>query len=70
MLHIQNGQCGLCTHFGEIHAGNSVKDLMQIRSTKEAKEDFIDDCGHPKHAPLHLKVTAVSGCDGFEPVTH
>jgi hypothetical protein len=25
----------------------------------------MDECGHPKHAPLHLKVTAISGCDGF-----
>ena len=44
--------------------------LTQIRSSKEAKEDFVDDCGHPRHSSLHLKVTAVSGCDGFEPVKH
>ncbi len=69
MLHIHEGQCGLCTHFGEVHpAGNGDVILTQIRSSKEAKEDFVDECGHPKHAPLHLKVTAVSGCDGFEPV--
>jgi hypothetical protein len=70
MLHIQEGQCGLCSHFGEAHATQSQVVLTQIRSSKEAKEDFVDDCGHPKHASLHLKVTAVSGCDGFEPVTH
>lgn len=68
MLNVQEGQCGLCSHFGEGHA-ESI--LTQIRSSQEAKEDFVEDCGHPKHAPLHLKVTAVSGCDGFVPaVTH
>jgi hypothetical protein len=28
---------------------------------------MIDECAHPKHAALHLKVTAISGCDGFAP---
>jgi hypothetical protein len=41
--------------------------VLKIRSSHEAKEDLTEDCGHPKHAPLHLKVTAVSRCDGFEP---
>ncbi len=71
MLHVQDGQCGLCTHFGEAHSGAQLASVLtHIRSSKEAKEDFVDDCGHPKHAPLHLKVTAVSGCDGFEAVRH
>ena len=69
MLHVDNGQCGLCTHFGETHA-TADKVLTQIRTTKEAKEDFVDECGHPRHASLHLRVTAMSGCDGFEPVVH
>ncbi len=64
MLHVQEGQCGLCSHFGETH--NSDQILTQIRISKEAKEDLVNDCGHPKHAPLHLKVSAVSGCDGFQ----
>ena len=67
MLHVNEGQCGLCTHFGEGHANNV---LAQIRMQQEAKEDFREDCGHPKHAPLHLKVTAVSACDGFTPATN
>jgi hypothetical protein len=67
MLHVENGQCGLCTHFGETHPNPS---LMQIRNSMEAKEDLVEECGHPKHAPLHLMVTAVSKCDGFEPVKH
>ncbi len=67
MVSVHEGQCGVCTHFGEGHADNI---LNQIRASKEAAETFVDDCGHPKLVQLHLKVTAVSGCDGFEPVTH
>jgi hypothetical protein len=63
MLHVQEGQCGLCTHFGEGHTNPFV---VKIRSSHEAKEDLIESCGHPKHSSLHLKVTAVSKCDGFE----
>jgi hypothetical protein len=66
MIAIHEGQCGLCNHFGESHK-NSEK-LVQIHSTMRAPEDFLDDCGHPKHSGLHLKVTALSGCDGFQPV--
>jgi hypothetical protein len=68
MLHVHDGQCGLCAHFGEGHTADSM--LTQIRSSKEAKEDLVEDCGHPKFADLHLKVTAVSGCDAFKAVKH
>lgn len=64
MLQVHDGQCGLCVHFGEPHAKSG--DLVQIRSSKKAPETMIDDCGHPKHASLHLKVTPISGCDGFK----
>jgi hypothetical protein len=67
MVHVHDGQCGLCTHFGETH--HDDRKLLQIRQQSEAPEDFIDDCGHPRHASLHLKVTPISGCDGFEPAT-
>ena len=30
-------------------------------------EDLVEECGNPKHAPLHLVVTPISGCEGFEP---
>jgi hypothetical protein len=60
---VQNGQCGLCSHFGEHHKTDV---LVSIMSTHEADLKFLDECGHPKHADLHLKVTAISGCDGFE----
>ena len=68
MLHVHDGQCGLCTHFGETHA--PTPQLLQIRHTQEAPEALVDDCGHPQHAGLNLKVTAISGCAGFEPVHH
>ncbi len=61
---IQNGQCGLCTHFGEDH---KTAALISIVSTHQASLNVLDECGHPKHAALHLKVTPISGCDGFEP---
>lgn len=64
MLHVNTGQCGLCVHFGEEHPQNQK--LLQIRNSMEAAEDFIDECHHPIHEGLHLKVTAVSGCDGFK----
>lgn len=65
MLQVHDGQCGLCTHFGE-HDQQQVS-LTQIRIKHEAPEDLVEECGHPKHAPLHLVVTPISGCDGFEP---
>ena len=65
MQEVHEGQCGLCAHFGETHEGDHK--LVQIRTDREAPEDLIDDCGHPRHASLHLKVTPISGCDGFEP---
>jgi hypothetical protein len=63
--HVDNGQCGLCTHFGETHAATGV--LTNIRRMQEAPEDLVDECGHPRLVRLHLKVTPISGCDGFEP---
>jgi hypothetical protein len=65
MISLHDGQCGLCTHFGESHQSTDQK-LTQIRSSKSAPEDFLDDCGHPRHSSLHLKVTPISGCDGFQ----
>ena len=67
MLQVHEGQCGLCTHFGEHHPAEPH--LVQIRARHEAPEDLVDECGHPRHASLHLKVTPISGCDGFEPAT-
>ena len=64
-MQVTTGQCGLCTHFGETHAKSDA--LISIMSTKQAETTLLDECGHPKHAALHLKVTPISGCDGFIP---
>jgi hypothetical protein len=64
MQAIHEGQCGACGHFGEYHKTDV---LVSILTSKKADEGFLDECGHPKHAALHLKVTAISGCDGFIP---
>ena len=63
MQTVHDGQCGLCTHFGEHHAKSDV--LVSILSSKQANPDLTDECGHPKLAVLHLQVTPISGCDGF-----
>ncbi len=39
--------------------------LVTIMEKKEAPLNFLNECGHPRHASLHLKVTPISGCDGF-----
>jgi hypothetical protein len=54
-------------HFGETHP--QTDQLTSIRTRHQAPEELLDDCGHPRHASLHLKVTPISGCDGFEAVT-
>lgn len=65
MQHLDDGQCGLCAHFGESHEDQPT--LVRIRASHEAPETLVDECGHPRHASLHLRVTPISGCDGFEP---
>ena len=65
MQQIHEGQCGLCSHFGEHHANDQK--LVQIRMKQQAPQDVVEECGHPRHASLNLKVTPISGCDGFEP---
>jgi hypothetical protein len=65
MQAVHSGQCGLCNHFGEHHAKSSA--LVTILSSKKADAKLLDECGHPKHAALHLKVSPISGCDGFVP---
>lgn len=64
MLRVHEGQCGLCAHFGEQHAKTPI--LVNILKSKQAPDNMVDSCGLPKNADLHLKVTAISGCDGFE----
>ena len=65
MFQVHDGQCGLCTHFGEHHEQD--QQLVQIRVSHNAPEDLVEECGHPNNARLHLMVTPISGCQGFEP---
>lgn len=67
MTHVNDGQCGLCAHFGEHLQLVNEETLTRIRKSHVADETIIAECGHPKNEELHLKVTPVSGCDGFEP---
>lgn len=69
MMSLNEGQCGLCRHFGEHSAlqQHELKQLIQIRTSRQAPDDLREECGHPQHEPLHLVVTPVSGCTGFEP---
>jgi hypothetical protein len=67
MQMVHDGQCGLCTHFAEHHAEQMQPQLIQIRTSKKAPDDLVEECGHPQHASLHLMVTPISGCQGFEP---
>jgi len=64
MQEVHTGQCGVCSHFGEDHP--QKEQLVQIRTTHKAPEDYVDTCG--KNDDIHLKVTPLSGCDAFEPV--
>lgn len=66
MRQVQEGQCGLCAHFGE-HQPHDRPRLVQIRTSRQAPEDLVEECGHPRHASLQLMVTPISGCQGFAP---
>jgi hypothetical protein len=59
----------MCQHFGEHHDG-TLQQLEQIHQTHEAPDDLVEECGLPKNEALHLVVTPISGCDGFEPANH
>lgn len=66
MLKITDGQCGMCTHFGEGDKSAEQK-LVQIRISGQAPADLVEPCGLPENRKVNLKVTPVSGCAGFEP---
>ena len=67
MIQVQDGQCGMCAHFGERQTADMK--LTQIRTSHSAPETMIEPCELPRNAAVHLKVTATSGCDGYEPAT-
>lgn len=65
MLQVQEGQCGLCVHFGE--KSSDEPQLIQIRLRGEAPENLVEPCGLPENEAVGLVVSAVSGCQGFQP---
>ncbi|MEX0775894.1 MAG: hypothetical protein WD042_09300 [Phycisphaeraceae bacterium] len=65
MVALHEGQCGLCTHFGEHDLEESMR--KQIVKKHEAPETLVEECDLPRNHTIHLMVTPVSGCDGFEP---
>ena len=65
MSKVSDGQCGLCKHFGADE--QDEQKLVQIRLSHEAPADLTEECGHPKNEAIHLVVTPLSGCEGFEP---
>ncbi len=65
MLKITDGQCGMCTHFGE-NDHSATEKLVQIRISGEAPADLVEPCGLPENRKVNLQVTPVSGCAGFE----
>ncbi len=64
MIKLTDGQCGLCAHFG---GDEPSEQIVQIRIAGQAPEEVVSDCGHPRLEPLNLKVTPISGCEGFTP---
>ncbi len=66
MVTLEKGQCGLCAHFGENKSDEPQ--LIQIRTKAEAPQDYVLECGHPRHATLNLQVTPISSCAGFTAV--
>lgn len=63
MLSIQDGQCGMCAHFGN---DQNNQTLVQIRVRGEAPEGYVDQCGLPENASRGLKVAPIGSCAGFQ----
>lgn len=66
MVRIGVGQCGMCAHFGGAGSGEASR-LVQIRVSGQAPEDMVEACARPGAEGLGLRVTPISGCDGFTP---
>jgi len=65
MQRVHEGQCGLCAFFSD-HSGQDQQVIENIHRNHQAPEDLIEDCDHPQHSTLNLKVTPISGCTGFK----
>lgn len=66
MLKLSDGQCGMCSHFGEHDDANHAA-VVQVRINGEASEGMLEPCGLPGNEGLHLRVSPIGCCDGFTP---
>jgi hypothetical protein len=64
MLSVHDGQCGLCKYYG--NHGQDEAQIEALRKEHQGPETLVEDCEHPKLAPLNLQVTPISGCSAFE----
>lgn len=68
MIKLNDGQCGVCAHFG---GDDAPKDkLVQLRVNGLTADDVVEmqqPCAHPDNAPIKLKVSPIDGCAGFTP---
>ena len=63
MLQISDGQCGSCMHFGD---GMPQEQLVQIRVHGTAEHGTVAGCDLAANASMHLKVSPIGSCDGYE----
>ncbi|MAT80740.1 MAG: hypothetical protein CMJ29_03730 [Phycisphaerae bacterium] len=63
MSNSNNGSCSTCVHFGD---GVPSEQLVQIRIHGSNDNNVVGGCDHPSNAALHLRVTPLSSCDGYE----
>ena len=63
MLNITDGQCGSCKHFGD---GIPQDQLVQIRVNHTASDGTVAGCDLASNASMHLQVSPIGSCDGFE----
>lgn len=63
MSNNNEGHCGSCTHFGD---GIPSDQLVQIRINSQ-DDGIVGGCDHPANSNLHLMVSPISSCDGYQP---
>ncbi len=66
MIKVRDGQCGLCQHFGRQEGEEASPQMLEILATHYASEELLAPCGQEQLSAMHLRVTPLSGCDGFE----
>ncbi|MEE2907528.1 MAG: hypothetical protein VX527_06795 [Planctomycetota bacterium] len=66
MSNSNDGSCRTCAHFGD---GVPSEQLVQIRIENQPDtNEVLGGCDLPANAALHLKVSPLSSCDGYQPL--